>query len=128
MRVIGLVRTMGISGAVCMVLPGAVLAASADSHDPCLRRAVGSSVPEPQDLRSRNGVLKVELTVRDHRESDGSIRYCYLLADGTQSPTLRFDPGDLLRLSLKNELIDPLPDSAASHHSHNHAATATQSS
>ena len=31
-------------------------------------------------------------------------RYCYLLADGTQSPTLRLNPGDLLILKLHNEL------------------------
>jgi hypothetical protein len=34
------------------------------------------------------------------------MRYCYLLADGTQSPTLRLRPGDLLILSLKNELTE----------------------
>jgi FtsP/CotA-like multicopper oxidase with cupredoxin domain len=63
-------------------------------------------VPEPRDLRSRNGVLRLELTMRNHRELDGSTRYCYLLADGTPSPTLRLHPGDLLILRLKNDLSD----------------------
>ncbi|MGA2420750.1 MAG: multicopper oxidase domain-containing protein [Candidatus Acidiferrum sp.] len=72
--------------------------------DPCPRPAPGSTVPEPEDLRSANGVLKVDLTVRNFREKDGSTRYCYLLADGNQSPTLRLHPGDLLILNLKNDL------------------------
>ena len=61
-------------------------------------------VPEPEDLRSQDGVLTVALTIRNYKEKDGSIRYCYLLANGTQSPTLRLNPGDLLVLNLKNDL------------------------
>jgi FtsP/CotA-like multicopper oxidase with cupredoxin domain len=75
-------------------------------------------VPEPRDLRSSNGVLKLDLTIRDQRQSDGSIRYCYLLGDATQSPTLRLHPGDLLVLDLKNELMNPLPGDVARHHVH----------
>src|SRR5262249_42992377 len=44
------------------------------------------------------------LTIRNVREADGSLRYCYLTADGSQSPTLRLQPGDLLVLRLKNAL------------------------
>jgi FtsP/CotA-like multicopper oxidase with cupredoxin domain len=91
-------------------------AAATSLRDPCPRPAAGSIVPEPKDLRSENGVLNLDLTIRDHRESDGSVRYCYLLADGTQSPTLRLHPGDTLVLKLKNELTDPLPGAAAHHH------------
>src|ERR1700722_16279628 len=75
-------------------------------HDPCSRPTPGSAVPEPEDLRSQDGVLKLELAIRNFKEKDGSTRYCYLLADGTQSPTLRLNPGDLLVLSLKNELSE----------------------
>jgi FtsP/CotA-like multicopper oxidase with cupredoxin domain len=32
------------------------------------------------------------------------MRFCYLLPDGSQAPTLRLKPGDLLILRLKNEL------------------------
>jgi FtsP/CotA-like multicopper oxidase with cupredoxin domain len=103
-----------------MALPVAARAATEVSQGPCPRPAPGSPVPEPRDLRSQNGVLKLDLAVRDHRESDGSVRYCYLLADGTQSPTLRLHPGDLLILNLKNELSDPLPDGATPHHVHGH--------
>jgi FtsP/CotA-like multicopper oxidase with cupredoxin domain len=62
-------------------------------------------------------VLKVELTLRNFHEQDAATRYCYLLADGTQSPTLRLNPGDLLILTLKNELTNepaaPEPNAAA---------------
>jgi FtsP/CotA-like multicopper oxidase with cupredoxin domain len=85
---------------------GPVLGAGELGLDPCPRPAPGAVIPEPQDLRSSDGVLKVELTVRNVRESDGSIRYCYLLPDGSQSPTLRLKPGDLLILKLKNALLD----------------------
>jgi FtsP/CotA-like multicopper oxidase with cupredoxin domain len=63
-------------------------------------------VPEPRNLRSRNGVLELDLTIHDFKEKDGSVRYCYLLPDGTQSPTLRLHPGDLLILRLTNRLVD----------------------
>ena len=81
-------------------------------------------MPEPQDLRSENGVLQVELTVRDERENDGSTRFCYLLANGSQAPTLRLRPGDLLILSLRNALTDPDPDAAPAARAHAHSAAA----
>jgi FtsP/CotA-like multicopper oxidase with cupredoxin domain len=52
-------------------------------------------------------VLKVSLTIRNYRETDGSTRYCYVDGNGNQSPNLRVNPGDLLILSLKNDLADP---------------------
>src|ERR1700722_18453493 len=72
----------------------------------CVRPAVGSSVAEPADLRSRDGVLQVDLTIQNHKEPDGSTRYCYNDEHGNQAPNLRLKPGDLLILRLKNELTD----------------------
>jgi FtsP/CotA-like multicopper oxidase with cupredoxin domain len=92
-----------VAGIVCS---HACLAAPAGETDPCTRPAIGSEVPEPEDLRSRDGVLKLRLTVSNHRESDGSTRYCYLLGDEAQAPTLRLKPGDTLVLTLKNQLSD----------------------
>jgi FtsP/CotA-like multicopper oxidase with cupredoxin domain len=77
-------------------------------------------VEEPEDLRSQNGVLKLDLTVRNEKQRDGATRYCYLLGDGNQSPTLRLKPGDLLILSLKNELSDTAPRPTASKPAHVH--------
>ncbi len=69
----------------------------------CQRPNPGSVVAEPRDLRSQGGVLTVDLTVRN----EGRARFCYELADGSESPTLRLKPGDLLVLRLKNELSGP---------------------
>jgi FtsP/CotA-like multicopper oxidase with cupredoxin domain len=81
---------------------------------PCARPSSGSVVAEPEDLRSHNGVLKVELTAYNARESDGSIRYCFVDENGQESPTLRAKPGDLVILTLKNDLKDLGPSSANS--------------
>jgi FtsP/CotA-like multicopper oxidase with cupredoxin domain len=83
----------------------------------CYRPPIGSAVPEPEDLRSRNGVLKVDLTIHNVSEPDGSTRYCYVDGNGNVSPNLRLKPGDLLILRLKNELSD----SDATVHAHMHA-------
>jgi FtsP/CotA-like multicopper oxidase with cupredoxin domain len=100
-------------------------AATADPPtDPCPRPAPGSTVPEPADLRSRNGVLKLDLTVRNHTEPDGSVRYCYLLGDGTQSPTLRLNPGDLLILNLSNKLSTAEAIATGTNAAHLHRADA----
>lgn len=77
--------------------------------DPCSRPPPGGAVPEPEDLRSRNGVLNLDLAIHNYRAQDGSPRYCYLLPDGRQAPTLRLHPGDLLILRLKNNLIEDKP-------------------
>jgi FtsP/CotA-like multicopper oxidase with cupredoxin domain len=105
--------------AACSALPGTLLAAEGASRDPCARPAPGSAIPEPENLRSRHGVLKLDLTVHNVRESDGSVRYCYVLGDGAQSPTLRVNPGDLLILRLKNALSSFEPGAAP--HPHDHA-------
>jgi len=103
--------------------PGAAHAALDAGSDPCPRPAPGSAIAEPKDLRSVDGVLDVELSVHNHREGDGSIRYCYLLPDGAEAPTLRLKPGDLLILHLKNELSAVEPDAVTAGspvHAHGH--------
>jgi FtsP/CotA-like multicopper oxidase with cupredoxin domain len=86
--------------------PAATYAQSVPAPEVCPRPVPGGSVNEPEDLRSRNGVLNVELTIHNSKRSDGSIRYCYLDANGTEAPTLRVNPGDLVILTLKNDLTD----------------------
>jgi FtsP/CotA-like multicopper oxidase with cupredoxin domain len=114
-----------ILGATWIGLPPAAHAAT-EAADPCARPAPGSALPEPRDLRSEHGVLKLDLQIHNHREPDGSVRYCYRLADGTESPTLRLHPGDWLILHLKNqleELDQPGQPGQTSAHSHDaHAA------
>ena len=88
---------------------------------------IGSEVTEPDDLRSENGVLKAELEYRTAVEPDGQKRFCFLTRDGSQAPNLRLKPGDLLILTLKNNL--PALEAAA-HHSgtHGRALPCTNSS
>jgi FtsP/CotA-like multicopper oxidase with cupredoxin domain len=76
-------------------------------EEPCNRPVSGSRVPEPRDLRSRNGILELDLTLRNFEEGGASTRYCYLLPDGAEAPTLRLHPGDELVLRLRNALVAP---------------------
>ena len=76
------------------------------SHNACPARLPGTTVVEPEDLRSVNGELTVDLTLHNYKEADGSTRYCYTTPDGKESPNLRLNPGDLLVLNLKNDLTD----------------------
>ncbi|HXY97956.1 MAG TPA: hypothetical protein VEH00_13410, partial [Steroidobacteraceae bacterium] len=69
-------------------------------------------------MRSERGVLKVDLSIHNHREPDGSVRYCYLLPDGTESPALRLNPGDLLILRLTNDLTAVTAAGAVWHAAH----------
>jgi FtsP/CotA-like multicopper oxidase with cupredoxin domain len=92
----------------------------------CFRAPEGSVVGEPQDLRSEQGVLRVNLTFRDDRDAQGHVRYCYVTKDGSPAPNLRLDPGDTLILTLKNEASPPQgPPNSADPQSHaTHAAKA----
>ena len=90
-----------------------VLKAQDVASDACQRPSAGSAVMEPEDLRSRDGVLKVDLTMHNFTEADGSTRYCYVDAKGNQAPNLRLKPGDLLILHLKNDLKDSDATAAA---------------
>jgi FtsP/CotA-like multicopper oxidase with cupredoxin domain len=76
------------------------------SKEQCPRPSIGTSVQEPADLRSKEGMLKVDLTIHNSPQPDGSVRYCYLDSDGHESPTLRVNPGDLLIVNLRNDLTD----------------------
>ena len=87
--------------------------------NPCRRPSPGSSVQEPVDLRSRDGVLKVDLTIHNF-EADGSIRYCYIDGSGNQSPNLRLKPGDLLILNLKDDLKEFNSARGSANHVHSH--------
>ena len=103
----------------------AVLCAQESPNNSCPRPSPGAAVPEPEDLRSHNGALEVDLTVRNFTEPDGTKRFCYFDANGNQSPTLRLNPGDLLILNLKNDLTDPSAAAPDASNIHNHSATGT---
>jgi hypothetical protein len=81
--------------------------------DPCRRPQPGSAVAQPQDLRSADGILKVDLALYDSKQPDDSTHYCYLTPEGAPSPTLRVKPGDLLILRLRNKLVDFAQETAS---------------
>lgn len=72
--------------------------------DVCPRPNIGGFVPEPEDLRSQSGVLRVELTYTNFRDARGQMHFCYRDKNGNQAPNLRVHPGDWLVLTLKNNL------------------------
>jgi len=99
----------------------AALLAQESPAERCPRPEPGSIVAEPEDLRSQDGVLKVDLAVRDSVEPDGTTRFCYIDAKGDEAPTLRVQPGDLVILNLKNELTTPGATASVSVDHHMHA-------
>ena len=105
-----------------------VLHAQESPNASCPRPSSGAAVPEPEDLRSHDGVLTVDLNVRNFTQPDGSTRFCYFDANGNQSPTLRLNPGDLLILNLKNDLSDSARAVPATDNHHAHAAAADKKS
>jgi FtsP/CotA-like multicopper oxidase with cupredoxin domain len=59
--------------------------------------------------------LELTLTARNSRQPDGTTRYCYIVAEGRESPTLRVKPGDEVILHLRNELQDLEPGAPHMH-------------
>jgi FtsP/CotA-like multicopper oxidase with cupredoxin domain len=102
---------------LCLSQSRSVLYAQS-APDACPRPLPGAVVMEPEELRSHDGVMKVELTAHNAKQSDGSIRYCYVDENGAESPTLRVNPGDLVVLTLKNDLTVFSPDAAPAAHQH----------
>jgi FtsP/CotA-like multicopper oxidase with cupredoxin domain len=109
--------------ALLYVLPQLICAQDA-SQQVCPRPQQGSVIQEPRDLRSKDGVLEVELTIRSEADANGSVRYCYLTKEGDEAPNLRLNPGDLLILKLKNQMRESsTPTAAISASPHTHTAT-----
>jgi FtsP/CotA-like multicopper oxidase with cupredoxin domain len=96
------------------------LSAQPQAKSVCPRPQAGSILEEPEDLRSQNGVLEVNLTANDAADASGAIRYCYSDAAGRESPNLRVNPGDLVVLHLKNALTDLSPGSTGATQAHSH--------
>lgn len=93
---------------LCLTAPillSLVAAAQINSDDVCPRHPVGSTVTQPMNLSSSNGLLEVDFTYREVIDSEGLARYCFLYHGSIESPTLRVKPGDLLILHLKNEMM-----------------------
>jgi FtsP/CotA-like multicopper oxidase with cupredoxin domain len=77
----------------------------------CPQPPIGSVAEQPAKIESAGGMLRVELRMRSEIDERGSLRYCYVSADGKLAPTLRLNPGDWLVVELKNEITP-----ATAHH------------
>jgi FtsP/CotA-like multicopper oxidase with cupredoxin domain len=113
------VRRSSLALLIALLILARAVPALAEDVQACPRPGPGETVPEPVDLRSREGVLRLDLFARNARTAAGRTRYCFELADGTQSPTLRLNPGDLLILNFHNALVplEAAPKAHAGHHS-----------
>src|ERR1700761_9759049 len=69
-----------------------LLRAQAAAGSVCPRPQIGSTVEEPPDLRSKNGVLEVNLPAYDTVDAGGTARYCFTDDAGRESPNLRVSP------------------------------------
>ncbi|HUI83545.1 MAG TPA: multicopper oxidase domain-containing protein [Candidatus Binatia bacterium] len=70
----------------------------------------GSPVNNPVDLYSQNGVLTVNLTLRNAVDDSGFMHYCYnYMYQGQliEAPTLRLNPGDRLVLNFTDNIQAP---------------------
>jgi FtsP/CotA-like multicopper oxidase with cupredoxin domain len=94
----------------------------------CARPKVGSEIPEPVNLTSKNGQLTVDLIFRSETDEHGRARFCYLYDGTVESPNLRVNPGDLLILRLKNELAPGTPRNSTSLKGHSKSGSATKHS
>ena len=90
-------RKVCFSLAILIFLPW-----SAFAQEPCIRYPAGSTVQEPEDLYSKDGVLTVDFTYQTSQDAAGKTYFCFLTPDGVQSPTLHVRPGDTLVLTLTN--------------------------
>jgi FtsP/CotA-like multicopper oxidase with cupredoxin domain len=80
------------------------LAPAAGSPVVCRRPPAGSLVSEPPALFSRGGALNVDLDyVSSTDEADRKL-FCFVTADGRESPTLHVRPGDTLNIHLTNRV------------------------
>jgi len=89
---------------VAILLLGMTCRHAAAQVQPCPPRpAAGSVVTDPEELHSQNGVLTVDLTMKNLAQTGASPEYCYVYTDGTEAPTLVVNPGDRLVLNLTNQ-------------------------
>jgi FtsP/CotA-like multicopper oxidase with cupredoxin domain len=103
-----------ILGAMLLALSlGALIptAALADGGA-CPRFDAGSDVPQPPDLYSQNGRLDVTMNYFTSVDSVGRTLFCFVTADGAESPTLHVNPGDAIHITLTN-MVPPIPGAPA---------------
>jgi FtsP/CotA-like multicopper oxidase with cupredoxin domain len=76
-------------------------AAFADDN-PCPRPQAGSVVGPTDTLRAEHGTLNVAFNYYTQVDDRGRTRFCFITADGKQSPTLHVKPGDDIVMTVTN--------------------------
>ena len=74
------------------------------------RPTPGSTITNPPELHSQNGILAADLALRSEVGSTGQMHYCYVYMDHNvpvEAPTLRLNPGDQLVLNFRNYITSP---------------------
>src|SRR5579862_1788125 len=83
---------------------GGVFSSAAAQLQPCPPRpGRGAIISDAEELQSQNGVLTVDLTMKNLAPTGQPAEYCYVYTDGTEAPTLVVNPGDQLVLNLTNQ-------------------------
>ena len=101
-----------ILGATLLALAAlAPVAAHAADGGACPRPDAGSDVPQPPDLFSQNGKLTVAMNYYTSMDAVGRTLFCFVTADGQESPTLHVNPGDSIHIHLTN-MLPPVPGGA----------------
>ena len=101
---------------VLAVFAFSIVAAMAQTEVCPDRPAAGDAVTDPVRLHSVKGTLSVDLTMVNNVDDVGISHYCYLYADGSESPTLVVNPGDRLVMNITNHLTET--PGAMAHMSH----------
>jgi FtsP/CotA-like multicopper oxidase with cupredoxin domain len=70
----------------------------------CPRFPVGTVVVQPEDLFSENGVLQLNFLYQTSVDQNGNVLYCFVNQDGAQSPTLHVHPGDVIVMTVTNNV------------------------
>jgi FtsP/CotA-like multicopper oxidase with cupredoxin domain len=76
---------------------------------PCGRFEVGSLCAAPPTVflstdSLSDGILRVKLTYKNRTDAEGNYYYCYMMDNGSQSPTISIQPGKSVELTLYNDL------------------------
>lgn len=116
-------RMTRASLSIAALLAGLLLMGAPPARaEACPRPQPGSLVTDPEVLRSRDGLLEVDLTALTEKAPDGSRRFCFVDKQGQESPTLRVAPGDHVILRLRNgavpEATEMSQEMAGMHHHH----------
>lgn len=106
-------RKSRLFGAILLIYAGGSIGAhcstttagpAAGSTRVCPRCGPGSTLAEPRNLFSSNGILRVNFVFQTRADDSGNTLYCFMTDNGLQSPTLHVRPGEELLITLKNDL------------------------